>query len=153
MLDALRLSVGTLTVVPSGAIAEIDRRTAARAMIIAPLAVLPLAAAVAAVGWLGWLLGLPALAVGLFMVGGLALGSRALHLDGLADTVDGLRIWLDSRKIINGDATWRRRTHGRCRADRGDRLAGSLDGRACSGPLRRPARRARRFVVPARLLP
>ena len=53
MLDALRLSVGTLTIVPSGAIAEIDRRTAARAMIIAPLAVLPLA-----VGrgrwWAGW---------------------------------------------------------------------------------------------------
>ena len=37
MLDALRLSVGTLTIVPSGAITEIDRRTAARAMIIAPL--------------------------------------------------------------------------------------------------------------------
>ena len=47
MLDALRLSVGTLTIVPSGSIAEIDRRTAARAMIIAPLAVLPLATAVA----------------------------------------------------------------------------------------------------------
>ncbi len=101
MLDALRLSVGTLTVVPSGAIAEIDRRTAARAMIIAPLAVLPLAAAVAAVGWLGWLLGLPALAVGLFMVGGLALGSRALHLDGLADTVDGFGSgWTAERSLM-----------------------------------------------------
>ena len=52
MLDALRLSVGTLTIVPSGSIAEIDRRTAARAMIIAPLAVLPLATAVALLGWL-----------------------------------------------------------------------------------------------------
>ena len=89
MLDALRLSVGTLTIVPSGAIAEIDRRTAARAMIIAPLAVLPLAVAVALVGWLARTAGLPALAVGLLVVGGLALGSRALHLDGLADTVDG----------------------------------------------------------------
>ena len=89
MLDALRLSVGTLTIVPSGAITEIDRRTAARAMIIAPLAVLPLAAAVVLVGWLGRTAGLPSLAVGLLVVGGLALGSRALHLDGLADTVDG----------------------------------------------------------------
>ena len=89
MLDALRLSVGTLTIVPSGAIAEIDRRTAARAMIIAPLAVLPLAITVAVAGWLGRLAGLPPLAVGLLVVGGLALGSRALHLDGLADTVDG----------------------------------------------------------------
>jgi adenosylcobinamide-GDP ribazoletransferase len=89
MLDALRLSVGTLTIVPSGAIGEIDRRTAAQAMIIAPLAVLPLAITIALVGWLGWLAGLPPLAVGLVVVGGLALGSRALHLDGLADTVDG----------------------------------------------------------------
>ena len=90
MLDALRLSVGTLTIVPSGSIAEIDRRTAARAMIIAPLAVLPLATAVALLGWLARAAGLPPLAVGLLVVGGLALGSRALHLDGLADTIDGL---------------------------------------------------------------
>jgi adenosylcobinamide-GDP ribazoletransferase len=89
MLDALRLSVGTLTIVPSGAITEIHRRTAARAMIIAPLAVFPLAVAVVLVGWLARTAGLPSLAVGLLVVGGLALGSRALHLDGLADTVDG----------------------------------------------------------------
>ena len=89
MLDALRLSVGTLTIVPAGAIDEIDRRTAAKAMIIAPLAVLPSAVAVALVGWLGWIAGLPAMAVGLLVVGGLALASRALHLDGLADTIDG----------------------------------------------------------------
>jgi adenosylcobinamide-GDP ribazoletransferase len=101
MLDALRLSVGTLTVVPSGSIGEIDRRTAARAMIIAPVAVLPLAAAVAAVGWLGRSAGLPALAVGLMMVGGLALGSRALHLDGLADTVDGFGSgWTAERSLM-----------------------------------------------------
>jgi adenosylcobinamide-GDP ribazoletransferase len=90
MFDALRLSVGTLTIMPSGSIAEIERRTAARAMIIAPLAVLPLAAAVGLVGWLGQAASLPPLAIGLLVVGGLALGTRALHLDGLADTVDGL---------------------------------------------------------------
>jgi adenosylcobinamide-GDP ribazoletransferase len=89
MLDALRLSVGTLTIVPSGTIGDIDRRTAARAMIMAPLAVLPLAAVVTLLGWLAQAAGLPPLAVGLLVVGGLALGSRALHLDGLADTVDG----------------------------------------------------------------
>ena len=101
MLDALRLSVGTLTIVPSGAVAEIDRRTAARAMIIAPLAVVPLAAAVALLGWLGRTAGLPPLAVGLLVVGGLALGSRALHLDGLADTVDGLGSgWSAERSLM-----------------------------------------------------
>jgi adenosylcobinamide-GDP ribazoletransferase len=101
MLDALRLSVGTLTIVPSGAIADIDRRTARRAMIIAPLAVLPLAAAVALVGWLGRIAGLPSLALGLLVVGGLALGSRALHLDGLADTVDGFGSgWSAERSLM-----------------------------------------------------
>jgi adenosylcobinamide-GDP ribazoletransferase len=101
MLDALRLSVGTLTIVPSGAIAEIDRRTAARAMIIAPLAVLPLAITVSLVGWLGRIVGLPPLAVGLLVVGGLAVGSRALHLDGLADTVDGFGSgWTAERSLM-----------------------------------------------------
>jgi adenosylcobinamide-GDP ribazoletransferase len=101
MLDALRLSVGTLTIVPSGAISVIDRRTAGRAMIIAPLAVLPLAAAVAALGWLGRTVGLPSLAVGLLVVGALALGNRALHLDGLADTVDGFGSgWTAERSLM-----------------------------------------------------
>jgi adenosylcobinamide-GDP ribazoletransferase len=101
MLDAVRLSVGTLTIVPSGAIAVIDRRTAARAMIIAPLAVLPLAITAALLGWLGRMVGLPPLAVGLLVVGGLALGSRALHLDGLADTVDGFGSgWTAERSLM-----------------------------------------------------
>ena len=101
MLDALRLSVGTLTVVPSGAIIEIDRHTAARAMIIAPLAVVPLAIAVVLVGWLARTAGLPSVAVGLLVVGGLAFGSRALHLDGLADTVDGFGSgWTAERSLM-----------------------------------------------------
>jgi adenosylcobinamide-GDP ribazoletransferase len=101
MLDALRLSVGTLTIVPSGAISEIDRRTAARAMIIAPLAVLPLAAVVVLLGGLARTAGLPSLAVGLLVVGGLAVGNRALHLDGLADTVDGFGSgWTAERSLM-----------------------------------------------------
>src|SRR6185436_3831915 len=100
MLDALRLSVGTLTIVPSGTIPEIDRRTAARAMIIAPLAVLPLAVVSAAIGWIGQAAGLPRLAAGLLVVGALALGSRALHLDGLADTVDGLGSGWDTARAL-----------------------------------------------------
>lgn len=89
-LPALRLAVGTLTVLPVGELPEIDPAMAARAMLLAPLAVVPLAVGTGAVGWLGWSLGLPGLVTGLLMVGAVALGTRAMHLDGLADTVDGL---------------------------------------------------------------
>ena len=89
-LEGLRLAAGTLTVLPSGPIPEIDRPMAARAMLIAPLAVLPLAAVAVGVSWVTSAVGLPELVVGLLVVGSLALGSRGMHLDGLADTVDGL---------------------------------------------------------------
>jgi adenosylcobinamide-GDP ribazoletransferase len=89
-LDGLRLAAGTLTVIPSGPIPEIDKPLAARAMIVAPLAVVPLALTAAAVAWVAGAAGMPELIVGLLVIGTLALGSRGMHLDGLADTVDGL---------------------------------------------------------------
>jgi adenosylcobinamide-GDP ribazoletransferase len=90
MPDSLRLAVGTLTIIPVGPIGEIDRRMAARAMIIAPLAVVPLALGAGLIGWSAAQIGLPPIMAGLLVVGALAVGTRALHLDGLADTADGL---------------------------------------------------------------
>lgn len=59
-------------------------------MVLAPLAVLPLGALAAGVAWGASALGTTPLLAALLCVGTLALGSRALHWDGLADTVDGL---------------------------------------------------------------
>ena len=96
---ALRLAVGTLTVLPTGAV-HVDRATARGAMLLAPVAVLPLALPAAVVGGAGAALALPGPAVGLLVVAVLALGSRALHLDGLADTVDGLGAGWDRERAL-----------------------------------------------------
>ncbi|MCE1180133.1 MAG: adenosylcobinamide-GDP ribazoletransferase [Micrococcales bacterium] len=86
---ALRLALGTLTVVPSGDIGEVTRPVAGRAMALAPVASLPLGAGVGAVCAVGDLAGLPPLVTGAIAVGALGLLTRGMHLDGLADTVDG----------------------------------------------------------------
>ena len=99
--DAWRLAVGTLTAVPVRAPGRVDRDTAGLAMVIAPLAVLPLGLVVAAVLWVGRELGLSPLALGLVAVGALALGSRAFHLDGLADTADGLTASYDRERSLD----------------------------------------------------
>ncbi len=89
-VSAWRLAVGTLTVLPVRPPDGVDRVTAGRAMTLAPLAVLPLAVLAAGAGRLAALSSWPPLLAGLVVVGVLAVGTRALHLDGLADTVDGL---------------------------------------------------------------
>ncbi len=92
-MRALRLSFGLLTVIPVGAFGDVDRRLARNAILLAPLVGLVLGALAALVvavvhalapSALGALLG-AVLAVAL-----LAYLTRALHLDGLADTADAL---------------------------------------------------------------
>lgn len=82
------LAVGTLTILPSGPVTPSP--SAARRMVaLAPVAVLPLAAGAAALSALGGLLEAPGLVTGLVVVAWLALMSRGMHLDGVADVVDG----------------------------------------------------------------
>ena len=68
-LDALRLGAGLLSVLPVGRLPEIGPRTAGRAMLLAPLAVLPLGLAAGLVFGAASLAGLPGAVVGLLTVG------------------------------------------------------------------------------------
>jgi adenosylcobinamide-GDP ribazoletransferase len=89
--DGLRLAVTTLTVLRVRGPERLDRRTAGWAMGWAPLVGLLLALpACALLGGTSRLTeGEPLLAC-VLVVGFLALATRGLHLDGLADLVDGL---------------------------------------------------------------
>ncbi|MDP3890070.1 adenosylcobinamide-GDP ribazoletransferase [Nocardioides sp.] len=91
-MSAVRLMLGTLTALPVAAPSHVDRRVAGRAMTLAPVGGAVLAVVVALplllleeyAGSIGPLL-LAALSLA-----GLAVLTRAIHLDGLADTADGL---------------------------------------------------------------
>ena len=84
-LNALRLMLGTLTILPVRPPSTIARRTAGLAMTLAPLGGALLAVPIWALGHLDQ----PLLAAAL-AISALAIGSRAIHLDGLADVADGL---------------------------------------------------------------
>jgi adenosylcobinamide-GDP ribazoletransferase len=86
--DAWRLALGTLTIVPVRPPTRVDRRTAGRAMVLAPLVGLLLAVAGVALLWA--CRGLPPLVTSTLVVALLAVLTRGMHLDGLADTADGL---------------------------------------------------------------
>jgi adenosylcobinamide-GDP ribazoletransferase len=85
----LRLAIALLTVVPLTA-DRVDRETAGRAMLLAPAAGLIVGGGAAAVLLLGELAGLAAPPRAALAVAAMAVLTRALHLDGLADLADGL---------------------------------------------------------------
>lgn len=98
--DALRLAVGTLTAVPVPAPRRVTRRVAGSAMLLAPVAALPIALLAAGALLAGDLVHLPQLACAALAVGVLAAATRGLHIDGLADTADGLASGYDRERTL-----------------------------------------------------
>ncbi|MBX9393121.1 adenosylcobinamide-GDP ribazoletransferase [Streptomyces sp. TRM72054] len=85
----LRFAFGTLTVLPVR-VTRWDRETARAGMLCAPLAGLVVGLCAAGVGLLLLLLGAGPLLAAVGSVAVPAVLTRGLHLDGLADTADGL---------------------------------------------------------------
>ncbi|MFJ3444060.1 adenosylcobinamide-GDP ribazoletransferase [Streptomyces sp. NPDC086081] len=88
-LDGVRFAFGTLTVFPVR-VTRWDREAARGGMLCAPLAGLAVGAAAAATGLVLLLLGAGAPLAAVAGVAVPAALTRGLHLDGLADTADGL---------------------------------------------------------------
>ncbi|WP_278314848.1 adenosylcobinamide-GDP ribazoletransferase [Lolliginicoccus levis] len=89
-VDGARLAFSWLTVLPVRGPQLIDRQASAWAIAVTPLIGLVLGITTTLLLWGMLALGLPAMLAGILGVGFLALATRGLHIDGLADTADGL---------------------------------------------------------------
>ncbi|MEU5650838.1 adenosylcobinamide-GDP ribazoletransferase [Streptomyces pseudogriseolus] len=90
LADGLRFAFGTLTVLPAGRLTRWDRPAARAGMLCAPVAGLVVGVVAAVTGVVLLLLGAGPLLAAVASVAVPAALTRGLHLDGLADTADGL---------------------------------------------------------------
>ncbi|MFC4602202.1 adenosylcobinamide-GDP ribazoletransferase [Rhodococcus kronopolitis] len=102
-LDGLRLALSWLTVLPGlhdpDRLAP-DRVAGGRAIAATPAVGVLLGAGAAALMWLWTTAGLDPALAGLLTVAALALLTRGMHVDGLADTVDGLGCYGDPARAL-----------------------------------------------------
>lgn len=90
-LRAVHVAAAWLTVVPVPApTASMDRHTGGAAIAATPVVGIVLGAAAAGLAWPATLTSLPTMLIGALTVSALLLVTRGMHLDGLADTADGL---------------------------------------------------------------
>lgn len=100
MRDGWRLASGTLTALPTPPPSAVNGAVARACVLLAPLAVWPLAAAVAVIGAGAVWVSAPPLVAAFLCIAALALGTRVLHWDGLSDTVDGLTASYDRERSL-----------------------------------------------------
>lgn len=89
-INGPRLALSWLTVLPVRGPHEVDREDARRAIASTPLVGLLLGGVSALLLWVLGIASVHAMLAGLLAVSALALLTRGMHLDGLADTADGL---------------------------------------------------------------
>ncbi len=101
MSRGLRLAVSWLTVVPVGTPVKVDRAIARHALYWAPVVGAGLGLLAAGVLTVLHALGAPALLAGVAVVAALAGLTRGMHLDGLADTADGLGCYGEPQRALD----------------------------------------------------
>lgn len=89
-MNGVRLAFSWLTVLPVRGPEDVDRAVAARAIRLAPVVGALLGVGAAGLMWVLTWAGMGSVLAGFATVGALALATRGMHLDGLADTLDGL---------------------------------------------------------------
>ncbi len=94
------MAIGTLTVLRLPPPRRVDPQVAGGAMLLAPLSVVPLGVAVTCLLLVTAETGVPPSTRGLLAVALLALGTRALHWDGLSDVADGLTAAYDRERSL-----------------------------------------------------
>ncbi|MFW0787435.1 adenosylcobinamide-GDP ribazoletransferase [Gordonia sp. CPCC 206044] len=100
---AVGVAFSWMTVVPLPhswtATSSLDRRVGGAVLAAVPVVGIVLGAAAAVLAWgLGYT-DLPTMLVGILVVAALALATRGMHLDGLADTADGLGCYGSPQRI------------------------------------------------------
>lgn len=99
-IDACRLALGTLSAIPVRPPRRVDRVVAGWAMILAPVVFLPVLVLLAVMAWAGVRVGVPSALLAVVLVTVTVLISRGIHLDGLADTCDGLSCGPDRTRAL-----------------------------------------------------
>lgn len=99
-VDGLLLAVGTLTAVPVPPPSRIDRLVAGRAMTWAPVTTVPGLVVLAVAEAVAMFSGMATLLLGALAIAVLTLLNRGMHLDGLADTADGLASGYDRDRAL-----------------------------------------------------